>query len=406
MANKNSMYKPFSILLTIFSPIYALPFILVTLSNNNRLGYLLFAFSLAAFSYVFIPFESSDLYRYYIIFEHLSETSTSSVNDFLIYRADKGVYYLMKLFSMIGLNMQHFVFAINLFTMSSLLLIFNDVSKNMNLSKKLHAFYFILFISSVGLIGWFLTSSRFFFGATLVITGYYLYYVKNKKHGMLYFIIAPFFHFSTLLFLIITFIPFGRLNEYFLRRLLIFSLIFYLIPSDTFSNLISENIQYLNNDNFIRKVEGYTLDVDTISNEILSNSKNIFLQFFFFFWDRFWVVFAIYFCIKQKNIPSYIYVFLIILNFLSPFSIVYGRYSTIFRIIFTLFLIKESYNALYISKFLISYFMVLVISFSISFRKIRFQLVDVLTSKYTMTSVSLFSKELDSKVIESKWDFD
>ncbi|MCF6351246.1 MAG: EpsG family protein [Flavobacteriaceae bacterium] len=399
------MPKILTVILFTITPIFTFPLTLIEVVKGSKLGYILFALTLAIFTYIFIPFESSDLYKYYNTFEYLKDSSLADLKETLAYRADKGMYYLMKLFDLVGLNMQVLVFFVNLFNISCLLYVFRKLSHKQYLSMKNHLFYFILLLTSVGLIGWYVTASRFFLSITLVFMGYYFLIIKKKKIGLLFFFIAPIFHFSTIMYMLIAVIPSSYFNRKLLRLLFIITLVFHLIPSNALTVLIESNLSLISNENYQRKTAGYTLNED-FNTQGLNNAKNVILQYFFYFTKRIWFFLAIYYLIikKNNNVPPILFLFFIVLNITAPFPTIFGRFATITSMIFTLHLINESFKYRIRTGFLVNYFIISVFAFTLSVRSIRYQIFDILTSRSSLTTFSIINKKIDTDVIENKWD--
>jgi len=392
----------------LISPIFSFPLILLELAIGSRLGYFLFSLFIAFFAYLYVPFKSADLYRYYSTFEYFQDIPLSELNSALTNRPDKGIYYLMKIYDTLGLNMQFLVFSVVLLEMSILIYIFRDIIKKykVKLDIKKHILFFFLYFSSVGLINWYFTASRFFLSSTIVFYGYYLLYVQRKKIGIIFFFLAPLFHFSTYIFLLIALIPSNFFNKKILRLIFFITLIFHFIPKEIINGSINIGIKnIIPEENINRKFKTYTLKEDFIEKG-LKNAENPILQYFFYYVKKLWFILAIFYFFSRKtqNIPQVLLLYFIILNFTAPFPTIYGRYATIVQMVFTLHLILESFKSRKITQYLYIYTTASIFSFLISIRSIRYQVFDIITSDSSLTLYSIFNKKIDTYYIESKWN--
>ncbi len=74
--------KIFILLGTLLYPFYMLPFILSSMSRNERFGYLLFSFFMGYLAYLMVPYEGFDITRHYNAFNTLSSYNFSEINDY------------------------------------------------------------------------------------------------------------------------------------------------------------------------------------------------------------------------------------------------------------------------------------------------------------------------------------
>lgn len=187
-------------LLTILFPIIACPvnFLCMILLEKHRKYYAcLLAFSIAIFSYVWVPASNFDLYRHHLELQHLTDFNTTNYVD-----------YLLKSFEFTHYSIKYLVAQTNNFNLLQFLIVFIGYYEifwivcDYSASKKASKLFFTLVLlyasTSIRFID-FASGLWFNFASINIALGAYLQFVKKKKIiPIILYLLAAGTHISTI----------------------------------------------------------------------------------------------------------------------------------------------------------------------------------------------------------------
>ena len=260
---------PKSALVFLFSPIFSIFFVLKDIYENKISGYILFALLFSILSYFYIPSINGDKSYYFNLYNYFS--SISFLEGIVYIRtnmSDITLYYLILIFSHLGLSFSTLSGLMSGTGMGVLFFIFRKSVIEFNLSKFMILFLFITLICSLNLPS-FLSGVRYYFAIPFIIYGFYLSLVENKSiTGLICLLFASSIHFTGFIFTLATliYILFKR-NASLLKAAYLFSFLFLLIPPIAFVSNVVDFIPYIDIDLFyIEKYLAYVGEEFEVSN--------------------------------------------------------------------------------------------------------------------------------------------
>lgn len=319
----------------LLSPIASIPFMFFQLWKKNDTGIsFLVSIIIGFFSLRYIPNFSNDKVRYIERNELFSNYSLMDLFSYfgVVNRPDYIFDIFNFIFSKASIDIKYFFFFITLLSVFLTLTAAKSIVKSIaNPSFSYSNVTFIIIILSFSVIN-VLSGLRFFLAGSVFLWFLYFLYFKGmylKAFFVLFIAIAT--HFSYSLILIVTIIAFFNKDFRFPKLLLILSLVFFILPNTLitgFFSLISLPSGY------IGKIDSYSSSdtVYTGSALILSLIRNI------------WYYFAIALMLiykPSKNDIFYIFIIFLMAVVNTTFSlpVVFNRYVTYIRIIFSIYLI-------------------------------------------------------------------
>lgn len=325
-----------NILIYLVAPFLAIPSIIYSLIKKTKLSYFLYSLLIAFISYLYIPTIEMDKSRH---IEFYDFSKYLSIKEFLFFNFKDSPDFLFRLLlyiaSVNNISFNYIVFFITFITVFLIFKVFYDYLKN-NIIPRFSIIILLLCVFSLSYID-LLSGIRYTFAIAFSFYGLYQTLIKKNKIGLLYLIIGPLIHFSTIIYLIFYFI-FPLLNKIkakYIRLFLLISLGFLLIPQSVLLNII--------------KGVGLSGAIDVKVNAYLGENnlgevKETFSTLFIKFFNIVWVVvISIYLLINKKINQSLYYkplVFLLIFtNVFITIPVIFNRYALFIKLFLVLFLI-------------------------------------------------------------------
>lgn len=354
---------------SIFYPIYMLPFTIMAIINNNKIGYLFLSFFIACLGYMMIPYDTMDIVRHYEMFLSFKDIPLSDVSEY-----GRNVDYAFSLYSWfiinIGLPKEFIPFSTAFFSYSLYFLSFYKIV-NTFFNKEKSSLGF----KSLIVLGVFLLMSEIKFmdavnglrnacAFSLFTYAISQYLIDNKK--MCFFVLAfisIFIHASAVLLLLPFLVSLALSDRFFKGLLLVSYLILMVGASGLFYNLIELLEPFLRSYNLYYPSyfdpngvwgAGYYEDanLNTIVFEKYIKPLPYYVAgIYFVFVNKF----------ANKRMASFLMLLFFIIACLSVSRTIFDRLNNIFVILFVLFLIMEFgqkkltlFKRLFVSAFLIS----------------------------------------------------
>lgn len=390
MSKKNNRGTIETCLFFMLSPLMSIPFIFWQLyKKSDKRMVLLISLLIGILSFLFIPNWSSDKARYY---ERMQLFEFYSYSDLLRYftvirRPDFLFDNLIFIFSKLGFDINFLFFGISAFTVYS---IFKFI-------KKIADFYFkteftfdillcLLIVFSLSQSGLF-SGIRFYFATSIFIWSvYYIFFLNNLWKGILFFLLTLTIHFSFAFFipvlLIVYFFP-KKLDP---RIVLIFSMLFILLPKDYLSNIFG----------FLEMPESYANKADVYLTMERDQSGNALILSFL---RNSWVYFSyIFLLFLNKDRDSKIFlIFIILLSFVNitySMPIVFNRYTVVLKIFFLAFFIvlyrQKKVKPAYFYFLFLCFFM----NFIVDTNVLRYNYLASYNFSELLTTIHIFSKKI------------
>lgn len=388
-----------SMVLFCLSPFLSLPIMLFNIARGNRIALNLFALFLGIISYLFIPTFSNDKTRYierYLLYKIYD--FTQYLNHLVITKRPDFIFEtLIYLFSAFNFNLHFLFFLVTSFTTFT---VFNFILKVIDFEKqqkKLNIIVLFLLIFSFSLQGIF-SGIRFMLGTSFLLWGVYYFLYLKKNIGILFFLLAIFTHYSLMFFLpAIVLLKFSdnKFKKINLKTIFIFSLLFLLLPSSIFSNLLG-NIDF--SEGYSNKINQYSQGEDFVSSGL---TKGITQQFIFFFRTAWFYVILLFLLFnKRYNTNSFIakmlLVFLSFVNITYSIPTIHSRYLNVIKIIFISFLIYEHFIRRNMNrKIFYLFFIICGLSFVIDIYLLRYNFQASLFGKNLLTIVNVLSNKFN-----------
>lgn len=341
------------------SPLALIPSIFIQLSKKKDAGLILLTssfFSVLSFNY--IPNITNDKASHII---KVKDFSTYSFNDLIDYfdqtnSPDYIFNIAMFLFSRFDSGFNYLFFTLTFLTIFILLLcVKNTLRASFDFGFNNKIFLFFVFSISLGSL---FSGVRFYFGVSLVLYSFYFLYVKeNRKLFLVFFILSVLTHFSLIFFIIPVLFSRFKIPPKKLRLILAFSILFFMVPKDFISGILS-SVSFTSGIN--DKIEAYkdwSRDI-SINYTILQSIRTL------------WYFIAVSYLIAYKKIGndkmySIIMAIFISINFISPIEIAFERYSIVASFVFLTFILSEYYRKKvkthYLNIFIFLYFLSTVV---------------------------------------------
>lgn len=384
-----------SIILFCLSPFLSLPFLLYNLIKGNKIVLLLFSLFIGLISYLFIPTFSNDKTRYLernIVYKLLD------FNQYIVYlaeskRPDFIFETLIYFFSRYQINIHILFFIVTSFSVFSIfkfVLLFID-----NVDKKINIQIFFLLLFSLSLQGVF-SGIRFLFGVSFLLWGINYYIIKNRKVGIVFFLLAIATHFSILFFtpaIILLKLSTNNFIKINLFKLYVVSLLFLLIPQSVFTILLGK-VEF--SEGYSNKVNQYSQGEDFVSAGLV---KGIVQQLIYY--SRVGWIYVVYIYLlfnkkydKNSVISKILFCFIFFLNITYSIPTAYSRFLNLIKILFITFIIYEKLtNPKFDKRLFILFFILCGLSFLIDIYILRYNLQSSLLGKNLFTIVNIFSNK-------------
>lgn len=318
------------LLLFLVSPFLAIPYVLIDIKNNSK-GSLFILAALGGIACVlYEPFISDDKYYYLKIYESFRVFSFNEFIRFIILEStDFLFYYIIYLFSHIGIGTNSLFFIFGFITYYLILKVYFNITQEYVTRKNELLVGFLTLFFSMELIH-ILSGVRFYFAVSILLYGIYFSFFKNKSLiGFFLMIIAVLTHFSSIIFLIgyIIFLLFKRKNKI-LNTGLVLSFTFIILPTD-FILMVTDFIGF--SGIFKAKIESYLSgESDLVSSGVKQGNQNNIIKLII---DNLWLIPCYLFIFKNRKwnhpLKNILIVFLMINNFFMIAPDVFMRYSVV-----------------------------------------------------------------------------
>lgn len=381
----------------LLSPFLTLPWVVDLIALGKKNGYIMFSILLGLIGYMYKPAISDDLYRYYEWFDTIRNMGEFS--EVLLYtqsRTDFGLFFFQYLIGTLGGEFQIYVMIVTILNTSLLFYVVRKVINKGKISKGTNLLLFVFLLSTISL-NWIIGASRYFTAISFVVFSYYVGIVEKKRLGDIIIFFAPFFHFSTIAFLIIYFVSkYVTMPRLILRIVFIISLGFYFIPKDLNQKVISTTLlqSELIGENYEKKVENYTLEEDF--NEKGRKLLNYAGLVMYYITSKLPLVLILLFTLFSGfKFDKFYYLVFTLVNVTSAFETVSGRFRYLLTILFSFWLIVHIYKLKRLDNF-VNVFIPLKIFASIyALLKLFPQLIDIFFDTSILSTITILSKQVN-----------
>lgn len=378
-----------TIIVFILSPFLSVPFIFAQLKKgNDKIMTLLLSVLVGLLSFLFIPssgFDKTDYIERYNLFLNYD---LAQLKDYFLYGLKPDYIFdsIIYLFAQLNISFHYLFLCLTTLTVYSVfrfVKITNEKSTNKRFYYNILFVVFILFSFSLPRL---FSGIRFIFAASIFLWAiYYLLIDKKWSKGVFYFTATILTHFSFAFFIpaiiLLVFWP-RKINP---KLLLLFSLLFLLVPKDLLQNLFS--VLELS-ESYSNKTDAYlTMERETTINaQILLYLRNS------------WVYFSyVYILLINKNKDNRLLliftVLLSIVNISYSLPVVFDRYLVILKIIFTSYLINSKNNGSIKNIYFYFYFALACLSIFIDLYVLR----PSIFASYSVSNMLTIAQVLSSK---------
>jgi hypothetical protein len=318
--------------------------IFIEMINGKKYSYFFFSLIMGMFGFITIPLISDDLTRYYSTFEYISNLSFSKFIEYISLKPDFLVYWIMYIFSVIGLSKQFIPFLAVFISYYLLLLVFFDFTKYNQLK---HKNIFILFLSLFILVVNYkaaVLGIRNSAANSILMYGLYQIYFKNKfKRGILISLFAIMTHIMTSVIVILVLInKFLTNNGKLLPLIFYLSFIFYVVNIEPIMTILIEKISIVGpiyQKFILGYIEGYWAFefIEDLSSKgrIAMNLGRI---------PIFLSLIYLLSCRKKSLFRNLVYLVAIFTNFLFSYPNLYGRFAAVLVLVTLLLFLTEYYH--------------------------------------------------------------
>lgn len=352
-----------SLLVFTISPILSIFHILRDIYNNKIIGYVLASLFFFLLSYLYIPSDGGDKSYYIKLYYYFS---TIEFSEGVLYIKDKlddfTLYFLLLIFSQLGISHSLFFGLITGTTVCILFVIFYNSIVEFKVSKFSTIFFFFILICSISLPAFF-SGIRFYFALSFLVFGFYqLFKENNTMFGLFSMIFATTIHYS------ITALVIPSIIFILLRRNLNLLKFSYLasLPLIASPEVILSLLSYLPFQDFdpryIFKVISYT----GAKEFVVTNSGHAIYIFFgklWYFLISLYVIFNIRRNQNQWFAP--LLIMMTISNLVFSFPWIFNRFSYITLIVFVYVIVNDYKTYSRNNFFAISYLIICMITTSL-----------------------------------------
>ena len=348
----------------IISPLLSLYFIIKDIYNHKKAGYIMLAFFISLLSYFYIPSENGDKSYYFNLYNYFSTISyTEGLSYIRLRMEDFTFYYLILVFSYLGISFSLLSGLITGITVSVLFYIFYQSVVEKNVSKFMILFLFISLLASISLPPFF-SGLRFYFALSFVILGMYFCFIREMRlRGILFLVFASTIHWSVFVFIFLAlFYLLTNKNFIIIKGIYLFSFLF-LFASQLFFIEILDFLPILNIDTiYLDKYLAYVA-----GNEfVITNTGHAIYVFFGKLWYYLITFFAIINLNRNDNkwLPV-LFIALILANITIAFPYIFNRYGFVILIIFLFVLVNDYKTYKYNYSFAVVFFIISISTFSL-----------------------------------------
>lgn len=348
-----------ALILFLVFPIASLPFILRSIYNRDKIGYVLFCLFMGLVGFLMAP--HGDLYRYYIMFEDVKHLSYFEM--FSVYNAQQWYDFVLPTISWLvgkmGLTVDWVRFLFNTVGFGIICSIHNIICcHNINNSKRENFFCFLCLVFSSGVIS---VLYRWGFAVTLFTWAVCLIELRKKNIGWLFIVISGLSH-SAMWFIAIIYLVYRIKKQVFSKTALLIFFIITLFASIPFVTRFFETFDLFGlSDRFMIYVaeDGYW------NNEYLKDRS--FRAVLYSYWGKaslytVWIL-TILEGNKKQQFKWPVHMFCFLLVFLAGFTNLAGRISGIFTRLFMIYFCYNAMNITFYKKKRTILMCVLIISF-------------------------------------------
>lgn len=331
-----------NIVLFVIAPFLAIPMIFVGIVNKSKISLQLLVLLFGIVGYMYIPNLSDDRATYFELYDNFKNSSYIELFAYLMLQGQdfilQSMFYIA---SQLNISAQ-FVFAIvTLISMSLIFSIYYRITEKELYSNLVYRFYALILICiSIPYLD-LLSGTRYMFAISFVLMAFYTGLIERKKIAFLLILIAPFIHFSSLVFIPVFFILyFFPNNDRKYMLLFLVSLIFLLIPATFIGSLFNlfglsgglavKQEAYLEGEDFVKKglEESYIIRIVFMLEMV---------------WIYLMYVFLIFSSKSTGVFKNMVLLSATIINIFYSVPTIFFRYAIFLKLIFVFFLIREVY---------------------------------------------------------------
>ncbi len=382
-------------LLFTLSPLLTLPFVIIDNFKQKKSGIILVTLFFALLSYYYVPYSFFDKVHYYRFYnEYLQLSFVDFLSETLLLRTDFIIYFIVYIFSFLGISFHLVAALITTITMWCYLSVFYSIAKKNKIDNRIYLFCFIVILLSISYFH-LLTGIRYYFASGFIIKGFYAIYIRQKKkYTILYFSLGILSHFGAIIFLPFLFL-FSYLKEKQIKLLFIISTVFVFLARDILYNVFSAS---LTGGLYERKLDAYFGANDFIEKQLLNDS--VYYEYKVMLTIGIHIVMLVYLLVNSRSKSKFYLmtlVFLMIGNLMRSAPTIFERISLINNtFIFILcFMIQENKNI--ISKIIgFIFFGFILLLFALDFLLLYASYVD----SYNLIDFLIFPKIIFNKSIQ------
>ena len=324
------------------APFLAIPTIFIGIINKSKFSLQLLVLIFGIVGYMYIPNLSDDRASYFELYDTFKSSSYIELFAYLMLQGQdfilQSMFYIASQFNISA----QFVFAIvTLISMSLIFSIYYRITKKEVYTNLAHRFYALILICIAIPYLDLLSGTRYMFAISFVLMAFYSGLIERKKIAFLLVLIAPFIHFSSLIFIPIFFILyFFPNNDRKYLLLFLVSIIFLVIPATFIGSLFHlfglsgglavKHEAYLEGEDFVKKglEESYIIRIIFMLEMIW-----IYLMYTFLIFSS-----------KSKGVFKNMVLFSAsIINIFYSVPTIFFRYAIFLKLLFVFFLIREIY---------------------------------------------------------------
>ena len=331
-----------NIVLFAIAPFLAIPTIFVGIINKSKFSLQLLVLLFGIVGYIYIPNLSDDRATYFELYDNFKNSSYMELFAYLMLQGQdfilQSMFYIASQFN---ISVQ-FVFAIvTLISMSLIFSIYYRITQKEAQTTLEYRFYSLVLICIAIPYLDLLSGTRYMFAISFVLMGFYIGLIERKKIAFLLVLIAPFIHFSSLIFIpIFCVLYFFPNNDRKYMLLFLVSLIFLLIPATFVGSLFNlfglsgglavKQEAYLEGEDFIKKglEESYIIRIIFMLEMI---------------WIYLMYVFLIFSSKSTGVFKNMVLFSATIINVFYSVPTIFFRYAIFLKLLFVFFLIREVY---------------------------------------------------------------
>lgn len=321
------------------SPVFCLPLVFFQLRRRVDAGIcLLVGGVFGVLSYKYIPHFSDDKARYLERYELFSGFSMDDLYSYFLktIRPDYLFDLMNFAFAKLGLGADSFFFLVSFFTVSSYLYFVRAVFKSVNPGAAYTNFALFLVVLSLSLPNVFSGVRFLFAGGFFVWFFYYVFFNRRLLFALAFLSVSVMLHFSYIYLAFAVLLAFIFPGLAFARVLLIVSFAFFLVPRDVVIWLLQLFSFSAGQQSKVELYASMQLDV-TNSWVILEHIRNA--------WFYFACVFLLFYRpLDGDKVFVPVVVIAAFVNFVFPISVAYSRYAVFLKVLFTAFLLLESFS--------------------------------------------------------------